>query len=107
MTLTQQPFSWAAGEVRIIPEHRFGPLFLDTSDSGGFLAQRLVQVFHDLELMAPFVLLPSKGSASVLRSVGRRSVRCGRSASWRRCGGRPGSLQLIHGIASAVGRTVT
>lgn len=105
MARTQQPFSWAAGEARIIPEHRFGPLFLDTPDGGGFLAQHLVQVLHDLELMAPFVLLPSKVSASVQSSFRRRSVCWGWSACCGRCAGRPGSLQLLHGIPSAVGRS--
>lgn len=104
MTLTQQPFSWTAGETRIVPEHRLGPLLLDTSDSGGFLTQYLVEVLHDLELMAPFVLLPSKVAASVKRSFGRRSIRRGRSASWGRCAGRLGSLQIVYRIASVMGQ---
>lgn len=100
--LTQKPFGWAAGETRIVPEHRFGPLFLDTSDGGGFLTQHLVQVLHDLELMAPFVFLPSKNSTPVLHSFRGRGVSRRGRASWGGRAGRLGSLHLIYRIASAV-----
>lgn len=58
--LTQETLDGAMREDRVVSEHSLGSLLLDTSNGGGFLSQHLVQVFHNLQLMPPLILLPGE-----------------------------------------------
>lgn len=44
-------------EAGVISENSLRSLFLNTSNCGGFLPQHLVQIFHDLQLLSPLILL--------------------------------------------------
>lgn len=67
-------------EHRVVSEHSLGPLLLDSADRGGFLPQHLVQVFHDLQLLPPLILLPGEVPSALRGALHRRGVRCGWSA---------------------------
>ena len=77
-------------EDRVISEHSLGSLLLDTSDRGGFLPQHLVQVLHDLQLLSPLILLPSK----VTSALGSPLYGWG-MGGWRRAWGLGSVLTLI------------
>lgn len=77
---THEALGGAPGEGRVISEHSLGSLLLDPADSGGLLSQDLVQVFHDLQLMPPFILLPGEVSSALGGSLWRWGAGCCRSA---------------------------
>lgn len=67
-------------EDGVISKHSLGSLLLDSANCGGFLPQHLVQVFHNLQLLSPLILLPGEVSSALGGPLNWWCTRCWRGA---------------------------